>query len=49
MLSRVTHTDVALVVVLSVFETEMAIVKMKRYSSSAVGHIPTAVIHLIFC
>lgn len=43
MLGRVTHTDEALVVGSSVFEADMAVVKMERCSSLAIDHIQTEV------
>ena len=46
MLGRVTHTDEALVVASSVFEADMAVVKMKRCSSLAIDHISIQVIQL---
>lgn len=46
MLVRVIHTDEALVVGSSVFRSVMVVVKMKRYSSSAIDHILTEVIQL---
>jgi hypothetical protein len=46
MLGRVIHTDEAIVVGSNVFKAVMAVVKMKRCSSSVIDHIPTEVIQL---